>query len=75
MKGWTTLIALKGIRIVRREEWKNQNRRRRDQIETAETNGTAEAEGGTMLKGRERATATMFSEPGMWTILLVNLAM
>ena len=44
-------------------------------IETAENNGTAEAEVGTKLKGRERASATTFSEPGMWTILLVNSAM
>ena len=44
-------------------------------IETAENNGTAEAEVGTKLKGRERASATTFSEPGMWTILLVNSGM
>ena len=44
-------------------------------IETAENNGTAEAEGGIKLKGRERASATTFLEPGMWTILLVNSAM
>ena len=44
-------------------------------METAENTGTAEAEMGTVLKGRERASATTFSEPGMWTILLVNSAM
>ena len=44
-------------------------------IETAENNGTAEAKVGTKLKGRERASATTYSEPGMWTILLVNSAM
>ena len=41
-------------------------------IETAEKNGTAEAEVETGLKERERAFATTFSEPGMWTISLVN---
>ena len=44
-------------------------------METAETNDTAEADGRTKLKGRERASATTFLEPGMWTILLVNSAM
>ena len=40
--------------------------------ETAEKTGTAEAEVGTRLKVQERASATTFSEPGMWTISLVN---
>ena len=44
-------------------------------METAENNGTAEGEGGSKLKGQERASATTFSELGMWTILLVNSAM
>ena len=43
--------------------------------ETVEKTGKVEAEDGTGLKGRERASTTMFSEPGMWTILLVNSAM
>ena len=30
---------------------------------------------GTRLKGREKASATMFLEPGMWTISLVNSEM
>ena len=41
--------------------------------ETAEKTGTAEV--GTGLKGWERVSSTTFSEPGMWTILLVNSAM
>ena len=41
----------------------------------AEKTGMTEAEVETGLKGRERASATTFSEPGMWTILLVNSAM
>ena len=40
--------------------------------EMAEKTGMVEAEFGTRLKGRERASATTFSEPGMWTISLVN---
>ena len=36
---------------------------------------TAEAEVGTGLKGQERASATTFLEPGMWTISLVNSEM
>ena len=43
--------------------------------ETAEKTSKAEVEVGTGLKGRERASATMFSEPGMWTISLVNSEM
>ena len=39
---------------------------------TMEKTGTTEMEVGTGLKGRERAAATMFSEPVMWTISLVN---
>ena len=40
--------------------------------ETAETTGRAEGEAGTGLKGREKASATTFSEPGTWTISLGN---
>ena len=36
---------------------------------------TAEEEAGTWLKGQDKASATMFSEPGTWTILLVNSGM
>ena len=43
--------------------------------ETAEKTGTVEVEEGTGLKGWERASATTFSEPGMWTIWLGNSVM
>ena len=43
--------------------------------ETAEKTGTAMAEVGTRLKGRERASVTTFLEPGMWTISLANSEM
>ena len=43
-------------------------------METAEKTGTAEVEVGTGLKGWDKASATTFLEPGMWTILLVNSA-
>ena len=43
-------------------------------METMEKTGTAEDEVGTGLKGRDKASATTFSEPGMWTISLVNSA-
>ena len=38
-----------------------------------EKTGTAESEAETGLEGQDRASATKFSEPGMWTISLVNL--
>ena len=40
--------------------------------ETAKKTGTAEVEAGTGLKGLERVSATTFSEPGTWTISIVN---
>ena len=41
--------------------------------ETKEKTGAEEVvEAGTGLKGLERASATTFPEPRMWTILLVN---
>ena len=43
--------------------------------ETVEKTGMVEVEVGTGLKGQERASATTFLEPGMWTISLVNLEM
>ena len=43
--------------------------------ETAEKTGTAKAEVGTRLNRRERASATTFSKPGIWTISLVNSEM
>ena len=43
--------------------------------EMAEKTGMAEGEAGTGLKGRDKASATTFSEPGTWTISLVNSAM
>ena len=43
--------------------------------ETAERTGTAETGAELGLEGRERASATMFYEPGTWTISLVNLEM
>ena len=44
-------------------------------MEMAEKTGTVEEEVGTGLKGRDKASATTFSEPGTWTISLVNSAM
>ena len=40
--------------------------------EMAEKTGTAEAEVGTRLKGRERVSATTFLEPGMWTMYITG---
>ena len=59
-------------RAWREEKSKSVGERSR---ETVEKTGTAEAEVGTGLKGRERASSTMFLEPWMWTIWLVNSEM
>ena len=44
-------------------------------MEMAEKTGTVEEEVKTGLKGQDKASATTFSEPGTWTISLVNSAM
>ena len=41
----------------------------------AERTGMAEDGVGAGLYGRDKASATTFSEPGTWTMSLVNLAM
>ena len=41
----------------------------------AEKTGMAESEVETELEGQDRASATTFLEPGMWTISLVNSEM
>ena len=43
--------------------------------ERADKTGTAEGGVGTGLKGRDKASATTFSETGTWTMSLVNSAM
>ena len=68
------LKGLAGIQIERQVETRNQNWRHRGQGNSGEIS-TAEAEVETRLEGRERASARMFSEPEMWTVLLVNSAM
>ena len=42
---------------------------------TAKKTGKVEGDAGTWLKGWDRASATTFSEPGTWTISLVNSEM
>ena len=43
--------------------------------EKADKTGAAEGGEETGLKGRDKASATTFSEPGTWTMSLVNSAM
>ena len=56
-------------RAGREEKLKTRVERSRLTEERIGTSGTGAELG---LEGQERASATTFSEPGMWTILLVN---
>ena len=68
--GWTEGHSY--CRAGREEKSKSVAERSR---ETAKKTGTAEVEAGTRLKGQQRASATNFSEPGVWTISMVNSKM
>ena len=59
-------------RAVRVEKSKLEVDRSRDAVENT---GKAEDLTGTRLKGRDRMSATTLSEPGTWTMSMVNLEM